>query len=86
MTNMKTASRTINARIHRLAGQLAAVENMIVAKRQCADIFAQISAIRSGLDQVSALVFQAELRHIARRKTLSPNDIDQLIKKFSRTI
>lgn len=82
---MRRASRTVNARIHRLAGQLAAIESMLRQRRSCADVLHQIGAIRAGLDQVAAIVFQTELQKLAAKKRLTASDIDKLSKAFHST-
>lgn len=78
----KRASRTLAARIHKLSGQLAAVDRMVSQRRPCAEILAQIEAVRSGLASVAAIVLNEELTRIARRKQVDPHDILALTKLF----
>lgn len=82
---MRRASRTVNARIHRLAGQLNAVEAMLRQRRNCADVLNQISAVRAGLEQVAVIVFQTELQKLSAKKKLSAADVQQLSQAFSKT-
>lgn len=80
----RRASRTVNARIHRLAGQLLAIEKMLTARRNCSDILNQIGAVRAGLEQVSVLVVQKELQRTQLRN-VSSEKIANLLKAFSKS-
>ncbi len=82
---MRRASRTVTARIHRLSGQLTAVEAMIGQRRTCAEVLQQISAVRAGLEQVAVIVFQTELQRLATKKRLTASDVNRLSKVFSPT-
>jgi len=83
---MRRASRTVTARIHRLSGQLQAVEDMIGKRRTCAEVLQQISAVRSGLEQVAVIVFQTELQKMASKKKITTADVERLSQAFSKTI
>lgn len=82
---MRRASRTVTARIHRLNGQLVAIESMLQQRRSCSDVLNQISAVRAGLEQVAVIVFQTELQKLAAKKKLTAADVDQLSQVFSKT-
>lgn len=82
---MRRSSRTVNARIHRLAGQLNAIESMLRQRRSCSDVLQQISAVRAGLGQVAAIVFQTELQKLSAKRTLTAADVAQLTKALSTT-
>ena len=82
---MRRASRTVTARIHRLSGQLTAVEAMIGKRRTCAEVLQQISAIRAGLDHVATIVFQTELQKLSAKKKLTVADVQNLSHNFSKT-
>ena len=82
---MRKASRTVTARIHKLNGQLTAIEHMISQKRACADILNQVSAVRAGLEQVAALIFQRELERMWKSRKLTPQDLERLTEIFSKT-
>lgn len=82
---MTKASRTLSARIHRLQGQLSAVEKMIRGKRSCTDVLHQISAVRAGVEQVAGIVFQRELERLARQRTIHQSDLQKLTRLFSKT-
>ena len=78
----RRASRTLAARIHKLSGQLAAINHMVSARRPCTEVLAQIEAVRSGLASVAAIVLNEELTRIARRKHVDPHDVLALTKIF----
>lgn len=81
---MRRASRTVTARIHRLTGQLEAIETMLLKKRSCAEVLAQINAVRAGLEQVAAIVFEIELQKLSVRKRLQQKDIEKLTHAFTQ--
>ena len=82
---MRRASRTATARLHRLSGQLAAVEGMLMKRRSCTEVLQQISAVRAGLEQVAGMVVQKELQRLSSKKAVSPKDIEKLIQAFNKT-
>jgi DNA-binding FrmR family transcriptional regulator len=82
---MRRASRTVTARIHRLSGQLNAVETMLRQRRTCADVLQQLSAVRAGLEQVAGIVFQTELQKLSAKKKLTSADVAKLTQLFTKT-
>lgn len=82
MTYQRRASRTVAARIHKLSGQLQAIERMVGTRRSCTDVLAQIEAVRSGLASVAAIVLNEELYRISRKRTIESNDIVRLTRAF----
>lgn len=82
---MTKASRTVNARIHRLCGQLKAIELMIQRKRDCPDILHQIGAVRAGLDNVAVLVLQRELHKFGLKRSLKSRQMHQLLESFIKS-
>lgn len=82
----RRASRTVNARIHRLTGQLTAIETMIQERRSCPEILQQLSAVRAGLETVAAIVFQTELEKQSATKRLTARDIESLTQLFIKTV
>jgi DNA-binding FrmR family transcriptional regulator len=82
---MKQSSRTVTARIHRLAGQLNAIETMLQNRRTCTEVLNQISAVRAGLEQVAAIVFQTELQKLSAKKKLTALDVEKITQAFSKT-
>lgn len=78
----KRSSRTLAAQIHKLNGQLAAIERMVVKKRSCTDVLAQIEAVRSGLSGIAAIVVNEELMRMLRRRSVEPANIVRLTRTF----
>ncbi len=81
-TLKKKSSRTLAARVHKLNGQLAAIERMVVKKRSCFDVLAQIEAVRSGLASVAAIIVNEELMRMLRRRSVEPANIVRLTRTF----
>jgi len=82
---MRKASRTVIARIHRLNGQLTAIEKMIQSGRSCQDILHQIGAVRAGVETVAGILFQRELERLLAKKKLSQTDLEKLTSLYSKT-
>lgn len=80
----RKASRTVTARIHRLSGQLQAIEKMIADRRTCPDVLTQIGAVRAGLEQVALLVLQKELQRSQNRR-VNPETTEKLLQAFSKS-
>lgn len=78
----KRASRTVAAQIHKLTGQLSAIERMVTSKRPCGETLTQIEAVRAGLASVAAILVNEELCRMARMKRLEPRDVVRLTKTF----
>lgn len=85
MASQRRASRTVAARIHKLSGQLDAIERMVRLKRSCPEVLAQIEAVRSGLSGVAAIIVNEELFRLGRKRTLEPRDIVRLTRTFIET-
>ncbi len=82
---MRRASRTVSARLHKLSGQLNAIERMIGDKRTCSDVLNQISAVRAGLDNVAVIVFQKELQRLTTKRALTVADVQRLSQIFIKS-
>jgi DNA-binding FrmR family transcriptional regulator len=81
-TKKQQSSRTVAARIHKLAGQLEAIDRMVSKKRPCAEVLAQIEAVRSGLASVAAILLNEELARMTRKKCVDPRAILALTRNF----
>jgi len=53
---------SICVRLHRINGQVAAVERMLNEKRDFVDILQQLIAARQALDKVATLILQSEAK------------------------
>jgi DNA-binding FrmR family transcriptional regulator len=82
MAFTKRSSRTVAARIHKLSGQLSAIDGMVIAKRPCTDVLAQLEAVRAGLASVAAIIVNEELMRMLRRRNVEPSSIVRLTRTF----
>jgi DNA-binding FrmR family transcriptional regulator len=78
----KRSSRTLGAQIHKLCGQVSAIEHMVAEKRSCQEVLAQIEAVRSGLSGIAAIIVNEEIVRMAKRKTIESHDIVKLTRTF----
>src|SRR4029453_4355016 len=46
----------VEARLRRVAGQVAGIQRMVEADRYCVDVLLQVAAARAALDQIGKLV------------------------------
>jgi len=53
---------SIYNRLHRINGQIRAVERMLFQKRDCLAVLQQIVAAREAIDKVAVLVLESEAR------------------------
>ena len=59
---MKCDNKEFIDRVHRIAGQIKALETMYDEKRTAQDIVQQIVAVRSSLSSLAKLVVEAEVK------------------------
>lgn len=80
----------LEARLKRIAGQVAGIERMVADDRQLSDVITQVSAARAALGSVASILLT---RHVEERATAalgseSPRErrelIDQLVRLFER--
>ena len=48
----------INERLRKIEGQIRGIQKMVEAERDCIDILTQLTAVKSSLQSVAALVLQ----------------------------
>jgi DNA-binding FrmR family transcriptional regulator len=53
--------RKLNARLRRIAGQVAGLERMVADDRYCVDVLLQIAAVRAALDGAGKLLLAAHV-------------------------
>ena len=58
----------ISSRLHRINGQVTAVERMLENKRDCVEVLQQIIAARRALDRVGILILESEARECFSNK------------------
>lgn len=84
-TNDKEA---LNRRLKRIEGQVKGIQKMIEDDRYCVDILVQISAIRSAIDNVGAIILENHIKCCVS-KSLKYDDKEQnelVIKELIDTI
>lgn len=57
------SKKDVSARLRRVGGQLQAIERMVEADRQTADLLHQISAVQAALSKVGKMILRS---HVAR--------------------
>jgi DNA-binding FrmR family transcriptional regulator len=55
------ASKKINSRVNRIAGQVAGIQRMVEEDRYCIDVLNQIAAVRSALDALGIEILTKHL-------------------------
>ncbi len=61
MMNSETKKK-VEARLKRVAGQVAGVQRMVDGDRYCVDVLMQISAARAALAKVSKMLLESHIR------------------------
>jgi len=80
----------VEARLKRVAGQVAGIQRMIEEDRYCVDVLTQINAARAALAKVSKLVLESHIQTCVRDAFDSDDaaeraaKIDELIKIFDK--
>ncbi|OGY90087.1 MAG: hypothetical protein A3B30_03325 [Candidatus Komeilibacteria bacterium RIFCSPLOWO2_01_FULL_52_15] len=59
---MMCDTKDFTDRLHRISGQISALEKMYVNKRNAQDIVQQIVAVRASLSSLAKLIVEAEVR------------------------
>lgn len=72
-------------RLNRVKGQIAGIERMILDRRYCADIIAQLKAASAALKAVESEVFKSHLRGCVK-SAFSRNDIFKAEEKIQEII
>ncbi len=89
MMSQKTKSNA-QARLKRVAGQVAGVQRMVDDDRYCVDVLLQISAARAALAKVSKLLLQSHIETCVQGAfegddaTDRAEKIDELVRVFDK--
>lgn len=81
----------VQARLKRVAGQVAGVERMVEDDRYCIDVMLQISAARAALAKVGKLMLESHIQTCVRVAFDSEDDeereakIAELIRVFDKS-
>ena len=70
----------VDARLKRVAGQVAGVQRMIDADRYCVDVLVQISAVRAALAKVSKILLESHIQTCVADAFESPDPSDRAAK------
>jgi DNA-binding FrmR family transcriptional regulator len=88
---VEAALRTkLDARLKRIAGQVAGIQRMVDEDRYCVDVLLQIAAVRAALDQAGKLLLGAHVETCVRAAMQSgaPRErkakVDELLTVFAR--
>lgn len=77
----------LRQRVNRIEGQIAGIGKMLDEDRYCVDILMQIRAVRSGLNQVAALLLENHTKHCVKHAIESGSGdehIEELIEVFKK--
>ena len=58
MSQLPVPRSTINSRLRKIEGQIRGIQKMVEQERDCVDVITQLSAVRSALDSVVAMVLR----------------------------
>jgi DNA-binding FrmR family transcriptional regulator len=70
----------VQARLKRIAGQVAGVERMVDDDRYCMDVLLQISAARAALAKVSELMLESHIQTCVRDAFESEDESERATK------
>lgn len=70
----------IRNRLRRIEGQVRGILNMMEQEKECRDVVVQLSAIRSAVDRVIALVVAGNMEVCIRDELEKGNSTDQVIR------
>ncbi|OCN03625.1 cytoplasmic protein [Erysipelotrichaceae bacterium MTC7] len=76
---MKCDAKIMN-RLKRSEGQLHGVLKMVAEEKDCKDIVTQLSAVRSSVDRIIALIVVNNLKEMYEEDALSDEQIDQAVE------
>ncbi len=81
----------VEARLKRVAGQVAGVQRMVDGDRYCVDILTQIAAVRAALAKTSSLLLQSHIETCVAEAfegtdpASGQEKISELIRVFDRS-
>ena len=75
----------LHRRLHKVIGQVQAIDRMIEQDIPCEDILAQINAAKSALHRAGQVVLEGHVRHCVK-DGLEHGDIDDTIASFTLAV
>jgi DNA-binding FrmR family transcriptional regulator len=94
MLNDEEKAKLAN-RLHRIAGQVAAIERMVEEGNYCVDILMQISAVSGAVGRVGQIVLESHLRTCVadamkngnqRERDQKLNELIEIFRKYSHVV
>jgi DNA-binding FrmR family transcriptional regulator len=81
----------VEARLKRVAGQVAGLQKMVADDRYCVDILTQLAAVRSALDAIGVELLTDHMEHCVSGCTSAHADAkkrshDELVKEMRLTL
>ena len=58
MSELPVPRSEINSRLRKIEGQVRGIQKMVEEERDCIDVMTQLSAVRSAMDSVVALILR----------------------------
>ena len=75
----------LHKRLHRIAGQIQAVDKMIDQDIPCEDVLIQINAVKKALHKVGQVVLEGHLHHCVR-EGIEHGNADTTIAGFAKAV
>ena len=78
--------RNVEARMRRIAGQVAGVQRMVEDERYCVDVLIQVAAVRAALSKVSKIMLASHIQTCVQGAFESddPSEQDKKIEELIR--
>jgi DNA-binding FrmR family transcriptional regulator len=71
----------VKNRLKRVEGQVRGVLNMIETNKECKDVVGQLTAIRSAVDKIIAVIVAENLAACIREELQQGKDADQIVQE-----
>lgn len=84
MMNAET-KESVEARLGRVAGQVAGIQRMVEQDRYCVDVLMQISAVRAAMAKVSRLLLESHI-HTCVTGAFESGDEDDRAAKIAELV
>ena len=78
-------SENLHRRIHRILGQLNAIDKMIDEDIPCEDILIQVNAVKGATHKVGQIIFEGHINHCVK-EGLEHGDFDRTIGSLAKAV
>ena len=75
----------LHRRLHKVIGQVQAIDRMIEEDIPCEDVLAQINAAKSALHRAGQLVLEGHVRHCVK-DGLEHGDVEETLARFTLAV